>query len=52
VRELITKKEQSEEGVDTVWLTTAEKGDTSTDEPDAILCPRDVGDGKVSDPKC
>jgi hypothetical protein len=49
VRELITRKEQSEEGVATVWLTTAEMCFTLTDEPNAILCPRDVRDGKVSD---
>jgi hypothetical protein len=49
VRELITKKEQSEEGVATVWLTTAEMGFSVTDEPNAILCPRDAREGKVSD---
>jgi hypothetical protein len=49
VRELISRKEQSEEGVATVWLTTAEKRHTLTDEPNAILCPRDVRKGKVSD---
>jgi hypothetical protein len=49
VRELIIRKEQSEEGVATVWLTTAEKRHTLTDEPNAILCPRDVREGKVSD---
>jgi len=49
VRELIIRKKQSEEGVATIWLTTAEMGFSLTDEPNAILCPKDVREGKVSD---
>jgi hypothetical protein len=50
VRELIIRKQQSEEGVATVWLTTAEMGFSLTDEPNEILlCPKDVRKGKVSD---
>jgi hypothetical protein len=49
VRELIIRKQQSEEGVATVWLTTAEMGFSLTDEPNEILCPKDVREGKVSD---
>jgi hypothetical protein len=49
VRELIVKKQQSEEGVATVWLTTAEMGFSLTDEPNEILCPKDVREGKGSD---
>jgi hypothetical protein len=49
VRELILGKQQSEEGVATVWLTTAEMGFSLTDEPNEILCPKDVREGKVSD---
>jgi len=49
VRELIIKKQQSEEGVATVWLTTAEMGFSLTEEPNEILCPKDVREGKVSD---
>jgi hypothetical protein len=48
VRELILGKQQSEEGVATVWLTTAEMGFSLTDEPNEILCPKDVREGKVS----
>jgi hypothetical protein len=49
VRELIIRKQQSEEGVATVWLTTAEMGFSLTDEPNEILCPKDIREGKVSD---
>ena len=42
VRELIIRKQQSEEGVATVWLTTAEMGFSLTDEPNEILCPKDT----------
>jgi hypothetical protein len=49
VRELIIRKQQSEEGVATVWLTTAEMGFSLTDEPNEILCPKDVREGKGSD---
>jgi hypothetical protein len=49
VRELILGKQQSEEGVATVWLTTAEMGFSLTDEPNEILCPKDIREGKGSD---
>ena len=49
VRELIISKEQSDEGVGTVWLTTAEMGSSLTDEPNSVMCPKDVREGKVSD---
>ena len=49
VKELITAKLHSEEGVATVWLTTSEMGFSLTDEPNTILCFKDVMKGKVSD---
>jgi hypothetical protein len=49
VRELITQKDQSEEGIATVCLTTTEMGFSLTDEPNAIECTKDVRDRKVSD---
>ena len=49
VRELIIKKQQSEEGVATVWLTIAKMGFFLTDEPNEILCPKDLREGNVSD---
>jgi len=49
VRALILGKQQSEEGVATVWLTTAEMGFSLTEEPNEILCPKDVREGKDSD---
>ena len=49
VRELITKKDQSKEGIATVWLTTTEMGFSLTDEPNAIECTKDVRDVQVSD---
>jgi hypothetical protein len=49
VRELILGKQQSEEGVATVWLTTAEMGFSLTEEPNEILCPKDVRGGKGID---
>jgi hypothetical protein len=49
VRELILGKQQSEEGVATVWLTTAEMGFSLTDKPNEILCPKDIREGKDSD---
>ena len=49
VRELILEKQQSEEEVGTVWLTTADIGFHLTDEPNEILCPKDVRGGKGVD---
>jgi hypothetical protein len=49
VRGLILGKQQSEEGVATVWLTTAEMGFSLTEEPNEILCPKDIREGKGSD---
>jgi len=49
VRELILRKQQLEEGVATVWLTTSEMGFSLTEEPHEILCPKDVKEGKNSD---
>ena len=49
VRALILGKQQSEEGVATVWLTTADMGFSLTEEPNEILCPKDVREGKGSD---
>ena len=45
VRELITKKEQSEEGVVTVWLTTAEMGFRQTNQTRSYV-PGMQGKGK------
>jgi hypothetical protein len=49
VKELITAKLHSEEEVATVWLTTSEMGFSLTDEPNTVLCPKDVREGKVCD---
>ncbi len=49
VRELILGKQQSEEGVAKVWLTTAEMGFSLTEESNEILCPKDVRGGKGID---
>ncbi len=49
MRELILGKQQSEERVATVWLTTAEMGFSLTEEPNEILCPKDVRGGKGVD---
>jgi hypothetical protein len=49
VRELILGKQQSEERVATVWLTTEEMGFSLTEEPNEILCPKDVRGGKGVD---
>ena len=49
VRELILAKQQSEEGVATVWLTTADMGFPLTEEPDKVVCPKDVREGKTTD---
>ncbi len=49
VRELIIKKDQSEEGTATVWLTTTEMGFSLTEKPNEIECTKDVRDGKISD---
>jgi hypothetical protein len=46
VRELILEKQESEEEVGTVWLTTTDIGFHLTDEPNEILCPKDVREGK------
>ena len=48
-RELILGKQKSEERVATVWLTTAEMGFSLTEEPNEILCPKDVRGGKGVD---
>ena len=49
VRELILAKQQSEEGVATVWLTTADMGFPLTEEPKEAVCPKDVREGKATD---
>jgi hypothetical protein len=49
VRELIIKKDQSEEGTATVWLTTTEMGFSLTEKPNEIECTKVVRDGKVND---
>jgi hypothetical protein len=49
VKELITAKLRSEEEVATVWLTISEMGFSLTDEPNTVLCPKDVREGKVCD---
>ena len=49
VREFIIKKDQSEEGTSTVWLTTTEMGFSLTEKPNEIECTKDVRDGKISD---
>jgi hypothetical protein len=49
VRELILEKQQSEEEVATVWLTTADMGFPLTEEPNEVVCPKDVREGKATD---
>jgi hypothetical protein len=49
VRELILEKQQSEEEVATVWLTTADMGFPLTEESNEVLCPKDVREGKGID---
>ena len=49
VKELITVRLRSEEEVATVWLTTSEMGFSLTDEPNTVVCPKDVREGKVCD---
>jgi len=49
VKELITVKLRSEEKVATIWLTTAEMGFSLMDEPNTVVCTKDVREGKVCD---
>jgi hypothetical protein len=49
VKKLISLKEQLDEAVATVWLTTAEMVFSLTDEPHMVICSRDIREGKVSD---
>ena len=49
VKELITVKLRSEEEVATIWLTTAEIGFSLMDEPNTVVCIKDVREGKVCD---
>jgi len=42
-------KSKSEEGTATICLTTAEMGFSLTEEQDAIVCTKDVKEGKVND---
>ena len=46
VRELIAMKGKSEEGTATIWLTTAEMGFSLTEEQEAVVCTKDVKEGK------
>jgi hypothetical protein len=49
VRELIRLKEQFDEAVATIWLTTTDMGFALTDKQHMLLCPKDVREGKVID---
>ena len=49
VKMLISLKEQLDESVATVWLTTSELGFSLTDESQMDICSRDVKEGKVTD---
>jgi hypothetical protein len=49
VRELICLKEQFDEAVATIWLTTTDMGFALTDEQHMLLCPKDAREGKVID---
>jgi hypothetical protein len=49
VRKLNSLKEQLDEAVATVWLTTADMGVSLTDESHMVMCSRDVREGKVTD---
>ena len=42
-------KSKAEEGIATAWLTTAEMGFSLTEEPNAVVCTKDVKEGKVND---
>ena len=48
VRELIAMKSNAEEGTATIWLTTAEMGFSLTEELNAVVCTKDVKEGKVN----
>ncbi len=48
VRELIVMKSKAEEGTATIWLTTAEMGFSLTEELNAVVCTKDVKEGKVN----
>ena len=47
VKELITVKLRSEEEVATIWLTKSEMGSSLMDEPNTVVCIKDVREGKV-----
>jgi hypothetical protein len=46
VKKLIGLREQLDEAVATVWLTTAEMGFSLTDEPHMAICYRDIREEK------
>ena len=49
VKKVITVKLRSEEEVATIWLTTSEMGFSLMDEPNTVVCTKDVKEGKVCD---
>ena len=49
VRKLISLKQELDESVATVWLTTAEMGFSLTDEPHMVICSKDIREGKITD---
>jgi hypothetical protein len=49
VTEFMCLKEQFDEAVATIWLTTTDMGFALTDEQHMLLCPKDAREGKAID---
>ncbi len=49
VKELIARKATAEDGIATIWLTTAEMGFSLTEEQDEVVCSKDVKEGRITD---
>jgi hypothetical protein len=49
VKELIARKSAAEDGIATIWLTTAEMGFSLTEEQDEVVCAKDVKEGRITD---
>ena len=49
VKELIARKATVEDGIATIWLTTAEMGFSLTEEQDEVVCAKGMKEGKISD---
>jgi len=49
VKELIARNATAEDGIATIWLTTAEMGFSLTEEQDEVVCAKDVKAGRITD---